>query len=82
MSEITGQDWWERYKRRRADDIIKSGTYFSEHEIFCAYCAHSQCDIWDFDIQPNNEEVEVQCEKCKRHFAVKARVTFSGRRLK
>lgn len=77
MSEILKQIDDERKER------IKSfGDTYDERNIYCPYCAHKQDDIWEWDLTPNKEEREAQCQSCDRHFSYRVGVRYSTRRLK
>lgn len=69
-------------EKQKAELIRRNGESFDEMWIFCPYCAHEQEDTWEWNIRPDEEESEEQCQKCDRHFAVSARIVFSTRRLK
>lgn len=69
--------------KKKKDHILRTGESFDEWDVYCPYCAYEQQDVWDLGIPVNgDEEEEVQCQKCERHFAAKARVVFSTRKLK
>lgn len=75
-------EWYEKFQKERKDKILRSGESFSESDIYCPYCAHEQQDIWEWNIKPNDEEHEEQCQSCERHFMYSARYVFSTRKLK
>jgi hypothetical protein len=75
-------DFLERIRKEKKDSILRSGKSFDEWEIMCPYCAYEQRDIFEWNIQPNDEENEEQCQSCERHFMYSARIVYSTRKLK
>jgi hypothetical protein len=75
-------DILEKIYEQRKKEILHRGEAFKENDIYCPYCAHEQEDIWDWDLHPNGEEDEIQCQSCERYFAVKGDIVWSTRRLR
>lgn len=74
-------DLLEQLKKEKIKTILRRGETNSEHYLYCPYCAHEQSDIWDsFDLQPNGEDREGQCQKCERHFFYSIELAFSSRK--
>lgn len=75
-------EWYDNHIKEKKNRILKSGESFSESEIYCPYCAHEQQDIFEWDLTPNGEDIEEQCQSCERHFAYSCRYVYSTRKLK
>ncbi len=69
----------EEIRKQTKVRILRSGISVQEEEIFCPYCAEENSDKPYLSM---NEENEIKCEKCSRHFMVKPTLRFSTRRLK
>ena len=80
MSELDA--FLAEHKRQKEKQILASGESFNEWDVICPYCTYEQQDVWDWGLKPNDENEEVQCQSCERHFMVKASVRYSTRRLK
>ncbi len=76
-------DILEQLQKERKVKILKRGEAFLEMYLYCPYCAHEQTDIWEgFDLQPNGEDREGQCQSCERHFFYSVDLSFSSRKSK
>lgn len=74
-------EWFENYKKEKVNSILKRGESFHELDLFCPYCGHEHEDIWEsFDLTPNGEENEGECNKCEKTFFYKVELTFSTRK--
>ena len=83
MSRNLVDDFMAEHEKRKKETILKLGRSSSEAELYCPYCAHEQTDIWDgFDLQPNDEDREDQCQKCERYFFYSVTLSFSSRQGK
>lgn len=75
-------DILKKIEAEMKERILKTGESYNEHDVHCPYCAKEQEEVWEWGIEPNDEEEEVQCQKCDRHFMVSAQIRFSTRRLR
>lgn len=76
-------DVLEQIKKSKIESIRKRGESFNEAYLYCPYCAHEQEEIWDgFDLQPNGEEREGECQSCGRFFFYSVDLMFCTRKAK
>lgn len=76
-------EWYENFKKEKVNSIIKIGKSFHEMGLYCPYCGYEQEEIWEgFNLTPNGEESEGECQSCNRHFFYKVDLAFSTRKGK
>lgn len=76
-------DFLAKIERERKDRILSSGKYYGENYIYCPYCAREQTEIWEgFDLKPDGEEREGQCQQCERYFMYAVELQFNARKMK
>lgn len=74
-------EWLENFEKEKVNLIIKSGESFHELYLYCPYCGYEQEEIWEgFNLTPNGEESEGECQSCHRHFFYSVDLSFSTRR--
>lgn len=73
--------WLENYEKEKVKLITERGKSFSEMYLYCPYCGYEQEEVYKgFDLTPNGEESEGQCQSCERHFFYSVELSFSTRR--
>jgi len=76
-------EWFENFKKEKVNMITKTGKSFHEMYLYRPYCGYEQEEILEgFDLTPNGEESEGQCQSCERHFFYSVELAFSTRKGK
>ena len=72
-------DWYENFKKDKTISIRASGKYYQECYLYCPHCGYEQEEIWDsFDLTPNGEESEGECQSCNKKFIYIVELCFSA----
>ena len=76
-------EWFENFKKEKVKNIVNRGESHHEMYLHCPYCGYEQEEIWDgFDLTPNGEENEGECQSCNRYFFYSVDLSFSTRKGK
>lgn len=76
-------EWYENFKKEKVKRIVNRGESHHEMDLYCPYCGYKEEEIWEnFDLTPNGEEVEGQCNSCERYFFYSVDLSFSTRKSK
>jgi DNA-directed RNA polymerase subunit RPC12/RpoP len=71
-------DWYENFKKDKIISIRARGKSFQESYLHCPHCGYIQEEIWDgFDLTPNGEELEGECQSCNKKFLYIVEFCFS-----
>ena len=74
-------EWYENHSKNKKATIVKTGESLREYDIYCPYCGSEQEEIWNgFDLTPNGDWFEGDCQKCSKNFFYKTELSFCTRK--